>query len=924
MNRLSLQISGFISLMVFVMLCANPINAKTVRWEHPRPDFTRTEWRTLNGTWRFDFDRQNVGDQEQWYIMEKHKFTRTIEVPFPWEAPLSGVGNRDYVGLAWYETDFKIPKSWRRQRIWVKFGAVDYHATVYVNGQKVGEHEGGYTPFEFDITDVIKLNGNNILTVRAFDPTAPWQPTGKQINWYTHTSGIWQTVYLEAVPSAAKIAQVHVYPDIDDKTATFKISVQNKGPAVSAQVLLDFKQGGINRVLQSISLQNGDHAVAITVPIEKPELWSPTRPFLYDVTVTLKSGSTLLDRVDTYFGMRKISTGKWGAHNFEYIFLNNQPIYLIGALDQAFNPWGIYTYPSDAYAKADIEKAKKFGFNFLRIHIKVDEPRLLYWADRLGVLLMCDLPSFWQDSTLARQSYQKMLEETVARDFNHPSIFAWCLFNETWGLGYGKDYNTDRQEWVRSMYHFAKKLDPTRLIEDNSPCFYDHVESDINSWHFYINDYQKAKEHIQNVVDNTYPGSTFNYIGGNRQESAPLINSEYGGISAGMGDQDVSWCFKYLTNELRKHKKIGGYVYTELQDIEWEHNGFMDYDQQDKVFGYERSVPGLSYQALNNPDFLVLDVPPCTTLAPGSVLEVPVLSSHFSHDKPIKGTLHWLFRIIDQFGEQNELPAGVLRDVTLPPFDVVKLADIKLTLPNAPLAGLVHFWVTDANGDKIMQNYFNWTTLDQDYPQTLITPKGDLAVTFDPADFFDSNWDQAKWSKEGRGLKSGGYKVGYLDYRLPWPQSLMHHDIKAIEIVFEAAAQVPSSIKVDARFPGALWSRRKPDRDYPQTDITKWPSEVTVSLNGIALETTPLPNDPADARGFLSHDLNLDPGSFGYLNRVLVTGDLLKRILSNNPANLVLRFEVKSDAVNSNGLALFGHRMGAYPVQPMIIFKQKI
>ena len=172
-----------------------------------------------------------------------------------------------------------------------------------------------------------------------------------------------------------------------------------------------------------------------------------------------------------------------------------------------------------------------------------------------------------------------MLRGNIARDYNHPSIISWCNFNETWGLG-GNEYKemTDRQEWVREMYHLAKSLDTTRLIEDNSPCLYDHVETDINSWHFYINDYDRAKEHIANVVAETYPGSGFNYAGDNVQSDAPLINSEYGGISAGAGDKDVSWCFKYLTNELRLHPKICGYIYTELQDIEWEHNGFMNYD----------------------------------------------------------------------------------------------------------------------------------------------------------------------------------------------------------------------------------------------------------------------------------------------------------------------------------------------------------
>ena len=888
------------------------------RWEHPRPDFKRSPWQNLNGQWDFEFDPDNKGEAEQWFVPGKHFFSQKITVPFPWEAPLSGIDKHDYTGTAWYQRKFAIPKTWSGNRVLLKFGALDYFGKVWVNGRFIGEHKGGYTPFEFDITEYLEKE-NNTLTVRAEDRTEPWQPTGKQIRWYTHTSGIWQTVYLEACSSEVRFTRAHIYPDIDKSQAVFRIKALNQGRARDAKLEVNFMSGNVPGHIENIRLEEGMNSFSFALPIKKARLWSPEHPFLYNVSLILKDDQ-VLDRVDTYFGMRKISTGKWGEHDFEYIFLNNKPYYLIGALNQAFNPEGIYTYPSDEYARRDIEKAKKFGFNFLRLHIKIDEPRLLYWADKLGILLMCDMPNFWQDSSLARQAYDRMLQEAIDRDFNHPSIIAWCLFNETWGLGFGRGYNHERQEWVRSKYYQAKALDPTRLVEDNSPCFYDHVATDINSWHFYINDYQRASEHIRNVVQKTFPGSSFNFIGDNKQGSQPLINSEYGGISAGSGDQDISWCFKYLTNELRKYSKIGGYIYTELQDIEWEHNGFMDYDRKDKIFGYKEVAPGFSYRDLNNPDFIVIDASPCPIVEPGTYFSVPVLGSHFSSDQIIEGKLWWRYSSTDLLGETS-LVYENSRPAALNPYDVVPYGEIGFTLPSYPHLGTLDVWFQDGKGQIIARNYINIDAL----PEKIASEsrgEENIVLRFYPEDYRESTWGNDLSPQPLNGGKVAASGSGKFTYRIPLPQDVDWNAINEIELLFEASAKAPIGAKVDARFPNAPWSRKKPNRDYPQTDATKWPSDVTVSINGVEIKTITLPDDPADARGILSHERKIHPGSYGYLQRLSLGGDPMQQLKAKQPEHLEISFEVKPDAVHQGGLALFGHKLGAYPVPPSIILKK--
>ncbi len=588
--------------------------AEIPRPEHPRPDAQRAHWANLNGTWQFRFDSEDQGVNQRWFVPGAEGFDRTIVVPFPWESELSGIDMPEKApDIGWYRRTFTVPDDFPKDsHVWLHLGAVDYRADVWVNGKKVAEHEGGYTPIAADINDAVKRDDENVLVVRAFDPTDPSLPTGKQVGWYTTTSGIWQTVWLEARPEAYIRDFTIRTTSLEPAKADIEVELEGLETDRPYQYEIRFAETDIEGA-GALTVKNAK-TVTSHLLFREPKVWSPDSPHLYDVTLELKDNDgNVIDSVKTYFGLRTIARGKLPGEDFERILFNGEPIYLRGALDQSFNPEGIYTAPSDEFLKHDIELAKRFGTNFLRIHIKPEEPRRLYWADKLGMLIMQDMPNTWQQNAKARASWEATMRETIDRDKNHPSIFAWVDFNETWGLGRPPEYKADKdtQEWVQRMVALTRQLDPTRLVEDNSPCNYDHVEgTDLNSWHFYIDNAQAAREHIANVVQQTEPGSGFNYCPNMSQSTAPLINSEYGAVSAGGGDRDVSWGFRDLTTILRKYDKIQGYIYTELTDIEWEHNGFANYDRSLKEFGYDAFVPDMTVADLQGADFIGYDTPP--------------------------------------------------------------------------------------------------------------------------------------------------------------------------------------------------------------------------------------------------------------------------------------------------------------------------
>jgi len=885
-------------------------NDSLPRPEHPRPDWQRgsrdgRDWINLNGTWEFDFDPEGVGEREGWHERGVHAYGERIVVPFAWESHLAWgeeADDEDYFSTkafrapgsvtrdnyrearrhetGWYHRRFDLPVNWASERLYLCCGAIDYFAKVWVNGELVCETESGYLPVEVDITEHVRFGGENDLVIRAHDPNDhEQQPVGKQSRWYARTSGIWQTVWLEP-RSRVHLTKTRFEADIE--TGEVMCSVWLNEPPVGEvgfRLAVTMPKGGTAYTTWGVGpggptdeASAGPHSARLI--IDEPRLWSPDDPYLYQVSLELLEGAESKDLVSTYFAFREVRIKALPDKTTRYVHLNGRPVYLLGALDQSFNPWGVYTFPSDEAVRRDIEIAREAGFNFLRIHIKAEEPRLYYWADRLGMLVMSDLPNVGYQgySDLACERWERTMRGVIDRDAGHPSIVAWCLFNETWGLG-GNAYKDlpERQTWVQKMVRLARVLDPTRPVEDNSACLYDHVETDINSWHFYLNDYPAAGAHIREVVDQTHPGSGFNFCPGWTQGREPLLNSEYGGIAAHMGDLDVSWCFHFLTNELRLHERVCGYVYTELQDIEWERNGVCNYDRTPKEFGYDIAD-------LNCPDFLALDAPPCQVVRPGEEVSVPAVASHFGPFVGDHATLAWRLELTDHAGRTEEL-VGSERRCPFPRWAVTPVGSLRVTMPDRPGLATLRARLQTADGALIARNWTHFHVVGEQptpgiVPIALSTFEGEGVQRFEVDGVAEAVW------VEGAGVLTARVR----------------------------AADVPGDA---ARFAlVAELSSCRPGGGGKQTDHDKWPSRVRASLAGVELGVVDLPDHPADSRGVLSHHYGF-AGRYGELVALDVPTDRVDEVLRALRAGAELRLEADRDL--PGGVSVYGSRSGRYP-----------
>jgi hypothetical protein len=931
---------------MLLALTPNPSVADEIpRPEHPRPDFRRDDWLNLNGAWQFRFDPEDRGVKDEWWRPDAAGFDRKITVPFCWESELSGVHDTSGQKIGWYRRTVRVPRGagWDGKQIWLRFGAVDWQADVWVNGQKVGTHEGGYTPFEFDITTIAAPGSDATVVVRAFDPTDPSLPTGKQIGWYTTTSGIWQTVWLEARP-AVYVASftVKTSQEGNGKDWIVDVAAEVRGPDGMVSLLYSSPDATVKLVRANGKITNGRGEVGARIDVAQPKLWSPESPHLYDLTIDVTSG-TSGDRVHTYFGLRTIDRARHGNLPHELVFLNGKPIYLRGALDQSFNPKGIHTAPSDEFLRKDIELAKSLGLNFLRIHIKSEEPRRLYWADKLGMLIMQDMPNTWRQNARARQAWEQTARETITRDRNHPSIFAWVDFNESWGLGHPEPYKADKdtQQWVKSMVALTRQLDPTRLVEDNSPCYYDHVSvTDLNSWHFYIDDYPTARRHIEEVVAKSVPGSPFNHCPGEAMNTAPLINSEYGSVSAGGGDRDVSWGFRYLTTQLRRHEKIQGYIYTELSDIEWEHNGFVNYDRSPKEFGYDAFVAGMTVADLQGADFVGFDAPPAVETTLSEEIVLPVFISHFS-DATSAPKLRFTIAGIDDLGRPVKLPADT-RAATWQQYRVTEQEPFRVRVDEKrPFIGAVGVELLDDAGKRIAANFVNLVVrraaaestaqtnteagrtagaAPPPSPRVEVLGPRTVALRFRPEDIATAAGDAT-----GGGILPNRGKLffpgaGSVEYRLKLPDFVRDAGVAQLELLAELSSKAKDE-RLD-------WPARRNAQDYPQTDTRKHPSQVQIRLAGQAIADVPLADDSGDARGVLSHIARFHHGSYGQLVRAATRGTIepAKSGSAEGPrgANssdgmivpLVLNVPTGD---RTGGLAVFGERTGQFIFDPTII-----
>ena len=588
--------------LVSLAACLSVARAQAVpRSEHPRPDFVRADWQTLNGAWEFEFDDAARGIAERWYAATGgRRFTRTIQVPFAFQTRLSGIGETAFHDVVWYRRTIQIPENFRRagRRVLLKFGAVDYEATVWVNGEQAGTHRGGHVGFSLDITDYLKPAGEATIVVRAFDPstdrTVPrgkqfWQPRSEGI-WYTRTTGIWQPVWIEAV-EATHVERLRITPDVDNSQVNVEAILNRHAPDLRLRTTVRLR-GSVQA--QSEVACTSARPLAVH-RLREQRLWAPWEPTLYDLTVELiGGGGQVLDRVESYFGQRKVST-----HDGR-VYLNNNPYYLRLVLDQGYWPESLLTPPTDAAMQADIRAAQSFGFNGARKHQKTEDPRWLYWADRLGFFVWGEMANAqdYSDEYVAR--FTDEWQQIVARDYNHPSIIVWVPVNESWGV---LDIFTNRQqqEHVKSLYYLLRSLDPTRLVIDNDG--WEHTDAtDLFSLHDYARTgeelaarYKILETDLSRIPRNGRDALALGY----KYNGTPILLTEFGGIAFRLGGArtENEWGYSGIepTREamLRRldglvkaivaNKVFAGYCYTQLTDVEQEINGLMTYDRRPKA-----------------------------------------------------------------------------------------------------------------------------------------------------------------------------------------------------------------------------------------------------------------------------------------------------------------------------------------------------
>ncbi len=575
------------------------------RPEHPRPDLMRDTFKNLNGVWQFAFDDKDEGLARRWYLPGR-TFDREITVPFAYQTKLSGIGPTDEIHpVMWYRTAFTVPEDMAGRRIFLRFGAVDHEARVYVNGELAVCHRGGYTPFGADITAYLK-EGENDLCVRAEDRPDCSQPRGKQYwerglmgCWYTPVSGIWQTVYLESAGAIA-LERVHITPDLDRHMCTVDLEMDRMPEEpVEIEAALSFEGQPVRSLRTTVSSGRVSLPVDLVVrgSLDPLHIWSPDRPELYDADIYLRRGDETLDHVRTYFGLRKVEVRR-GA-----VYLNNCPLYQRLVLDQGYWPDSLITPPSDEAIREDIRYTLQFGYNGARKHQKVEDPRYYYWADKMGLLVWGEIPSPYEFGPDSVRNLFEILSGFIDRDFNHPSIITWVPLNESWGV---RQIYTDarQQALARLLYQTAKALDGTRAVSVNDG--WEQVETDICALHDYAAEGKVLAAHFasrEQVEKHACDWRPCYARGVKPTGREAFMVTEYGGIAFStiglQGDAGgmESWGyhdkvtdpeaffarFQSVTDAIRAIPYCRGYCYTQLTDVMQEVNGLLTPDRKPKV-----------------------------------------------------------------------------------------------------------------------------------------------------------------------------------------------------------------------------------------------------------------------------------------------------------------------------------------------------
>ncbi|TFC90059.1 glycoside hydrolase family 2 protein [Cryobacterium sp. TMT4-31] len=579
--------------------------------EYPRPQLVRNSWRELDGSWGFAHDDGREGILAHWEASAL-PFDRSIRIPFPPESQASGIGDNGFHPVVWYrrevtEADVRLAGyDIQGDQMLLHFGAVDYRADVWLDGAYLGSHEGGHTPFSFDISvHVARATGSMTLVVRAEDdPKDLAQPRGKQDwelephgIWYKRTTGIWQPVWLEAVPKT-RVSYLAWSADVPSGSVTLSLEL-NERPAEPVTVAVALHMDGVSLANVTFSQQDPRATFVIMLPHQtngqayEKLLWSPENPRLVTASITVAAPDERPDIVSSYFGIRSVG---WSDGHF---MLNDRPYYVRAVLEQGYWPDSHLAAPSPDALRAEVQLIKDLGFNAARIHEKVEDPRFLYWADKLGLMIWGESASAFEFSPTAIERSSREWIESIRRDVSHPSIVVWVPLNESWGVQH-ISHKPEQLAYARSLYHLTKALDPTRLVISNDG--WEHADSDIWTVHDYGVTHDEVAANytdrgvVAEMLNGTGPlGRTIRLLD-EPDAGQPVIVSEFGGVSFVTDYEGLAWGyttassadeFASLVSELfaalQESPVLAGFCYTQLTDTLQETNGLTDANRVPKL-----------------------------------------------------------------------------------------------------------------------------------------------------------------------------------------------------------------------------------------------------------------------------------------------------------------------------------------------------
>ncbi len=570
---------------------------------YPRPQLVRKTWKDLNGSWDFLFDDENCGETKKWYAVFP-KECRKIQVPFTYETKASGIADTKAHNQVWYERTVKLEeKELEHRKMLLHFEGCDFLTKLWVNGEYVGSHRGAYARFSFDVTRYLNP-GDNRITVKAEDSTSIEQPRGKQRwqkenfeCWYVQTTGIWKTVWMESVPETY-LAGLKITPDVENGCIHLQYQLEAELPDPGLQVAAEISFG--NTLIQTSAKAVNRRTVSDTVSVFYPEetpwgvhTWSPEKPELYDLRITVTKDGAPVDEVLSYFGMRdiRILSGN--------VLLNGKPLYQRLILDQGYWEESHLTPPDEEALIDDIDKIHAMGYNGLRKHMKIEDERFLYWCDVKGMLVWSEMAATYEFSDEAAAEFTREWLEIIKQNYNHPSIITWTPFNESWGIPQVKTCRK-QQSFTEGIYYLTKSFDSMRPVILNDG--WEHTNSDIITLHDYEEDgdvlLERYAEHLEEIMDSRIYHSGFKsaLADGYSYQGKPVIISEFGGIAFTSGregdwgygnmvstEEEFLSRFDKITTAIKKIPYCCGYCYTQVSDVQQEVNGLLDAEHKYKI-----------------------------------------------------------------------------------------------------------------------------------------------------------------------------------------------------------------------------------------------------------------------------------------------------------------------------------------------------